>query len=265
MKWSAVITTYNSGAVVDGALTSLLSLPASEAPAEVAVVDNASEDDTIDVVSRYGNRVFLIRNQSNLGLSRANNIGSGMVSGDCILFLNPDTQIIPGTASALLSFTEKNRNAALLGPAMVNETGQLQSTARTWPSPAVLASRRTAFGRTAAGRKLIDRHMNAHMTTDSPARVPWLVGAAIWLTPSGRHGVGLMSTDYFLYFEDVEWCWRAWSRGMEVWFVPEARIKHVCRRESTGSRSALRHHLKSMLTFYLKHPGVLTGSGPEKP
>lgn len=263
MKWSAVITTYNSGSVIGKALDSILSLSALEAPANIVVVDNNSSDNTIDILESYGNNIFVTFNNANMGLSKANNIGAASAEGDSIFFLNPDAELLSGAVSALADFQQRHPDSALLGPMMVDDHGTPQSTARTWPTPAVVAARRTGLGKTPWGRRLSEDHMYRY-SGEKPVKTDWLVGAALWLTPLGRRRTGLMSESYFLYFEDVEWCLRAWKRKMEVWYVPSAVIRHVCARDSiTGSR-ALKHHLRSMIRFFLNHPATAAGFGPGK-
>ncbi|HPR21618.1 MAG TPA: glycosyltransferase family 2 protein [Candidatus Sabulitectum sp.] len=262
MKWSAIITTYNSGSVIGRALESILSLEPDEKPVDIVVVDNDSKDHTAEVLKDYADRVNFVRNKTNLGLSKANNIGAGQARGDSLFFLNPDTEVLPGAVRTLFSFQESHPRAALLGPGMEDWNGVLQPTARTWPTPPVIAARRTFIGGTPAGARLSAGHLRSYHREDSPVRPHWLVGAALWLTPEGRKRVGLMSESYFLYFEDVEWCHRAWRRGMEVWYVPEARIRHVCSRESSRRKGALGLHLRSMTRFLLTHPLTALGLGP---
>lgn len=259
MKWSAVITTYNSCSVVERAVESILSLDSEEAPSDIVVVDNNSEDNTVDILSAYANNITLRVNRENLGLSRANNIGAELAQGESLFFLNPDVEILPGAVSELYDFQMDHPAAAIIGPGMIDASGRLQSTARTWPTPWIVASRRTRFGNTAAGKKLSDDHLNRFFSREMPVRPHWLVGAALWLTPQGKERVGFMSENYFLYFEDVEWCARAWKRNMEVWYVPSAVIRHVCRRESSSGGEALKHHMKSMLRFFFTHPGLSAG------
>jgi GT2 family glycosyltransferase len=261
MKWSAIITTYNSCSVIGEALDSILSLDPGEYPADIVVVDNNSSDNTVDVLKTYGNRIKLISNNTNLGLSRANNLGASSALGDSLFFLNPDVKLLPGAVTSLHSFQETHPSAGLIGPMMVDGNGVTQSTARTWPTPEVIAARRTGYGHTARGKRISHRHLNFFSSTD-PVSPHWLVGAALWLTPVGRQRVGLMSEKYFLYFEDVEWSLRTWKRNLEVWYVPSAVIMHVCRRESSSGGSVLKHHLKSMFRFLLSHPAVTLGMGP---
>jgi len=259
--WSAVITTFNSAATIEAALDSIQSLSGQEQPADIIVVDNLSQDNTVELVSnRHG--VKLIAGSKNLGLARANNLGAEAARGEYLFFLNPDAIVLPGAVTALVRFSLSRPEAALLGPAMTDQNNVLQSTARTWPSLLSIAARRTGLGKTGSGRRALEKHLNL-FNTDDPQPVHWLVGAALWLTPRGRSTVGLMNQAYFLYFEDVEWCRRAWIRGMEVWRVPEAVITHECRRQSAGtSGRAARLHFRSMIRFFATHPSAIIGKGP---
>jgi len=255
---SIVVTTYNSGGVVDGLFNSIAGLQAEEAPSEVVVVDNASSDNTLEVVGgRPG--VSVLPQSRNLGLSRANNLGASAASGTHLLFLNPDVRIRKGALKILMQTAESSPEAALLGPAMYDSRGRLQSTARTFPTLLDIALRRTPLGRSRWGEERLRRHLFP-VDTSSTVRVDWLVGAAMWLTPRGRKEVGTMSERFFLYFEDVEWCWRAASRRMDVLYVPAASMEHVPRRESaSGAGRVLWHHLASMVKFYAMHPGCSIG------
>ncbi len=262
MKWSAVITTYNSEHVIGSALESLHALPPAEKPVDIVVVDNASSDNTVGVVESCGFTVTKVLNSCNLGLSKANNLGAGAANGDSLLFMNPDVEVLPGAVTALYKLQETHPNAAIIGPAMTDENGVRQSTARTWPGLAVIATRRTILGKTRWGRRISSDHLTRFHKTPTPCTPHWLVGAAMWLTPAGRENVGLMSEKYFLYFEDVEWCWRTWQKSMEVWYEPEAEVRHVCRRESAAGGRTLKYHLCSMLRFVTAHPAVFLGRGP---
>jgi N-acetylglucosaminyl-diphospho-decaprenol L-rhamnosyltransferase len=253
---TVVITTYNSAAVIGASLASLLALPPDEAPAGITVVDNASSDDSAAIAESFPG-VAVIRYGRNAGLARANNLGAAGAGPGSILFLNPDTVILPGAFAALATFEEEHPDAAILGPATIDARGAIQSTARTFPSLLDIALRRSFLGRIPTSRSKIARHLHPVDGT-APARVDWLVGAALWLTRRGREKVGLMSEDYFLYFEDVDWCWRARESGMEVWLVPDAVIRHECARESASRPGrALWHHLRSMVRFFSRHPSAL--------
>lgn len=255
---SVVITSFNSASTLRDTIESLIRLDITESPYEIIVVDNASYDDSAEIAEGYS-QVTLLCCSSNLGLARANNIGAGKASGSSILFLNPDTVILPGALHILMNFQLNHPNAALLGPMMIDSDGIIHSTARTYPTLLDIMLRRTPLGKLPGSEKHLRKHLNP-AGTDKPSIVDWLVGAAMWLTPAGRERVGLMSEKYFLYFEDVEWCIRAAEAGMGVWYVPEAVIRHDSRRASAGgSATALWFHLQSMVRFFSEYPRAMIG------
>ncbi len=258
LNLSVVITTYNSEATMADTIESLLRLGIAESPCEIIVVDNASSDDSVKIAEHY-DQITLLRSPENLGLAKANNMGAAAASGSSILFLNPDTVIQPGALAVLMNFQQKHPNAALLGPSMIDVDGTIQSTARTYPSLLDIILRRTPLGKLPISEKHLKKHLSTALP-NTPSKTDWLVGAALWLTPAGREKVGLMSEKYFLYFEDVQWCMRAASAGMGVWYVPEAVIMHAGRRESAGGfGKALWFHLRSMVRFFCEYPCAMIG------
>ncbi|HOZ18168.1 MAG TPA: glycosyltransferase family 2 protein [Candidatus Fermentibacter daniensis] len=258
---SVVITTYNSSRTIAGCLSSLLDLDPCEIPRRIVVFDNASSDGTPGLCASFRD-VRTVRCERNLGLARANNIAAGLCGPGPVLFLNPDVIVRPGSISRLEAFCSESDGIGIAGPRLLSADGRIQSSARRFPDPSAIAARRTPWGRTRAGRAAIERHM-PHNPDDNPTPVDWLVGAAMFVTARGREAFGLMSERYFLYFEDVEMCWRAWENGFEVWHVPDAVMEHESRRESAGRPGrALWLHLRSMLRFYSDHPGALTGRCP---
>lgn len=258
LNLSIVITSFNSALTLADTIESLLKLDVTEAPREIIVIDNASSDRSACIAESY-DKIKLLRSSENRGLATANNMGAREASGNSILFLNPDTVILPGALHTLMKFEKKHPEAAILGPAMVDSNGIIQSTARTWPTLLDIALRRTFLGKLPGSERRLQKHLNP-VDTDQPAMVDWIVGAAMWLTPAGRKKIGFMSEKYFLYFEDVQWCIRANKAGMAVWYVPEAVIRHDSRRASAGgSVKALWYHLKSMVRFFSEYPCAITG------
>lgn len=257
--FSIVITTYNSASTLKDTLLSIQGLEDSESPAETVVVDNASEDGSAEIAEKFSG-VRLIRTEKNLGLARANNIGASKVSGESILFLNPDALLKPGTPSKFMYFENNHSNAALLGPRIIDSGGRWQSSARGYPTLLDIALRRTPMGKLPCFQSRLKKHLFP-VSENTPAAVEWLSGAALWLTAAGRDRVGLMCEKYFLYFEDVQWCMRANRTGMEVWYVPEAVVIHDGKRESSrGFSKALWFHLMSMIRFFCEYPCALIGS-----
>jgi len=257
---SVIITTYNSSRTLGRCLGSLLDLTGGDAPRSIVVFDNASSDGS-EAIARGFRGVRTVRSDRNLGLARANLAAAGLCGPGPVLLLNPDVIARPGSVSALSDFCGSHPGVGIAGPSLLSPEGLVQHSARSFPGPAAILARRTPWGATPAGRAAISRHLPP--PADRPVPVDWIVGAAMWITRGGRERFGLMSPRYFLYFEDVDLCWRAWESGSEVWLVPGAVMEHVSRRESAGRPGrALLLHLRSMLRFYSDHHGALFGRRP---
>lgn len=253
---SVIITTFNSAGTLGNTLSSIATLPEEESPFEVILVDNHSDDNTISIAQTYPD-IAITRLPENTGLAHANNTGARQATGKSILFLNPDTELLPGSLSSLKAFETNHPNAGLLGPAMIDMSGNPQSTARSFPAFSDILFRRTPLGKLSCAKDRVESHLRP-VDTSIPAQTDWLVGAALWLTKTGRDKVGLMSDKYFLYFEDVEWCRRMHDAGLDVWLVPESVIKHISRRESSKTFGrAFWHHLHSMAIFYSDYPDMI--------
>lgn len=257
---SVIITTYNSSGTLGRCLESLLDLSGGDAPRAIVVFDNASSDGS-EAIARGYRGVRSVGSRRNLGLARANGIAAGLCGPGPVLLLNPDVIARAGSISTLSDFCGSRPGVGIAGPRLLSADGSIQHSARRFPDPASILARRTPWGATKAGRAALSRHL--HPQADRPSPVDWIVGAAMWVTAEGRERFGLMSPRYFLYFEDVELCWRAWESGSEVWLVPGAEMEHVSRRESAGRPGrALLLHLASMLRFYSDHHGALFGRRP---
>ncbi|MDM7992864.1 MAG: glycosyltransferase family 2 protein [Candidatus Fermentibacter sp.] len=257
---SVIITTYNSSGTLGLCLRSLLDLTGDDAPRAIVVFDNASSDGSF-AIARGFRGVRAVGSDRNLGLARANGIAAGLCGHGPVLLLNPDVIARPGSISTLSEFCGSHPWVGIAGPRLLSPDGLIQHSARSFPDPASILARRTPWGATPAGRAATARHLPPPV--DRPSPVDWIVGAAMWVTAAGRERFGLMSPRYFLYFEDVDLCWRAWESGSQVWLVPGALMEHVSRRESAGRPGkALLLHLASMLRFYSDHHGALSGRRP---
>jgi N-acetylglucosaminyl-diphospho-decaprenol L-rhamnosyltransferase len=255
---SVVIVTYNSAQAIGSTLDSLAALPGPERPLQIIVVDNASKDDSAGIASsRPG--IEVLRSAENKGLAAASRMGAAVAGGSSLLLLNPDVIVREGSLASLSAFASSHPSAGVLGPSLLGTDGSIQSTARTFPSLASIAGRRTFLGRLPALGRAVDAHLHP-VAPEAPGTSDWLSGAALWLPPRGRALLAGFSPRYFLYFEDVDLCWRCWESGLEVWYVPSSVMVHLCRRESAGRPGkALWLHLRSMLRFFADHPQAAFG------
>lgn len=256
---TAVIVTYQSSGVIEACLRSLAGM-------RVIVVDNASTDGTAAIVRRGFPDVQLVQRSHNGGLAVAVNEGLRHAGDDDVLLLNPDTVVQPNAIAVLERYLATCPRAAIVAPRLLNPDGSVQESIRTFPTPLTMAARRSLFGSSLLGRQIASRHLLRLRSDDEAGPIPWALGAAILIRRSAIEAVGGMDEWFFLYNEDIDWCYRMWHAGWEVHYVPQADVMHAYQRASTGRlldrEPATRHHWVSVIKLFVRHPVMLVGSSP---
>jgi GT2 family glycosyltransferase len=218
-------------------------------PLEVVVVDNASEDDAIEEVVGSFPEVILLRNIHNLGFSRGVNQGIRRSTGQYILAVNPDTRLPAEGIGPLLSFAEekyRSDHAGIVGCKLLNEDGSLQYSAGRFPS-----LRRTIgdFFRRKNRRKYELKDFG------EPVSIDWVSGACFLIRRELLDSIGLLDEDFFLYYEEVDLCFRARQQGWEIFYYPHTSVFHFyphCSRHCDHDFVPVEIR-RSHLTFYRKH------------
>ncbi len=223
---------------------------------EVLVVDNASQDGSADMVASEFPGVRLVRNTENVGYSRAVNQAIHAATGRFVLTLNPDIEVLPGSIDALLEHMAQHPKTGIAGGKLLNPDGSLQYSCRTFYTFSTLLFRRTPLGKIFPKSRVIRDHLMLDWDHQSAREVDWMLGACLMVRSEAIREVGLMDERFFMYFEDVDWCYRMKQHGWNVMYVPDAVMKHVHRRESAAGggfgNQRLRAHLHSMFRFFDK-------------
>ncbi len=252
---SVAIVSYNTKSDLVRCLATIRE-SGSRCSLEVLVVDNASSDGSADAVAREFPHVQLVRNAENAGYSRAVNQAIHAAGGRHVLILNPDIEVIPGSIDALLAHMSAHPRTGIAGGKLLNSDGTLQYSCRTFYTVSTLLFRRTPLGRLFPKSRVVREHLMLDWDHASTREVDWMLGACLMVRAEAIREVGLMDERFFMYFEDVDWCYRMKQHGWSVMYVPDAVMKHVHRRESaTGgglSNRRLRAHLNSMFRFFDK-------------
>jgi GT2 family glycosyltransferase len=227
---TVAVVTWNSADLIVGCLESLGGVRAIST--EIHVVDNASSDDTVELVRRRFPAVRVIRNDENLGFAAACNESWEHARGRYWMLLNPDAEVGPGALDDLVAFMDRHPAAGLATPTIVDVDGRPQTSADLVPSVtrALVEAFRvdkllpaTFRGRMAFGS---DR------TAAAPLRVGWACGAALIARADAVEECGPLSERFFMYGEDLEWCLRIGRAGWQIWCCPDAIVMH---RGSTSS------------------------------
>lgn len=253
MKLSIIIVSYNSLAVLKPCLESLAAQSLAR-ESEIIVVDNASADGCPGMVARDFPSVRLIANSENVGYSKGVNLGIRAAKGDFFLILNPDTVVGERAIETLLDFMEARTDAGIVGPKLVFFDGTIQYSCRRFYTWRVLLLRRTFLGKIFKKSKAVGRHLMLDYDHATTREVDWILGACMLVRRQAVESVGLMDERFFLYFEDVDWCYRMKQKGWKVFYHPQSAITHGYARDSAQSvlnRSFLAH-LASLVRYYEK-------------
>jgi len=256
---SVIIVNFNQENFLFNNLCSLRG-EVSHLRSEVIVIDNNSKVCPWERIKSIGIQdLKFIANKKNLGLSKAVNQGIKLSSGKYILILNPDIRVKKGALEKMIGFLEENPKVGLIGPKLVYADESIQYSARRYPCFLDLFLNRSVFKKTKWAQNRLNRYFLKDKDLTKPCPVPWVLGAALMVRKEAIKEVGLMDERFFLYFEDVDWAYRFWQKGWEVWYFPYAEMVHFYQRLSDKGSIILSLfsplfwiHLSSAFKFYCK-------------
>ncbi len=217
---------------------------------EVLVVDNASDDGSPDLAAKRFPAVKLVRNRENLGFAKANNRGLGLSRGEFVLFLNPDTVIFPGALDRLSDALCQDIGLGAVGPALLGGQNAFQ----------VSFGGKVNFFRELIQKSVLNawwrRRLPGYKSKRSAA---WVSGACLMTSREVLEKTGGFDEKFFLYFEDIDLCYRIREQGFQVVFLPEARVFHAGGVSTSEAPYFSRlEYRKSQLYFYEKHNSRLS-------
>jgi len=229
---------------------------------EVIVVDNHSQDNSWPLLRKEFPGFILIGNPSNVGFGRAVNQGFRMAQGKYILILNPDVTMLPGSAEKAIHFLEEHPEVALLLPKLLNPDGTLQFSCRTFPNFPAFFYRRTPLGKFFPNHKVIREHLMLDWEHDEVREVDWGMGACMFLRREDLKDKNIFDERFFLYFEDIDLCFRLKDEGRKVIYYPESIMVHCHARESVRGFITLNwakwELYKSVFKFFFKRRTLRT-------
>jgi len=254
MQLSIIIVCWNVRAELLNCLRSILANPPG-CVYEIIVIDNAGSDGTADAVRRQFPAVKLIANDENRGFAAANNQGLESARGRYIFFLNPDTIIKNNSIDILLDYMQRNPEVAVCSPRLVFEDGRIQMTVRRYPSYTGALHRHTFFKVLGIFKPAYNKWLMKDFSYNEVAEVEQVIGAALMVRKEVLDNVGPMDDkNFFMYYEEVDLCYRIKQAGWRVMFVPDAEIIHLAGR-SSGQVPVEKTimAMTSLLKFFKKH------------
>lgn len=255
MDLSIVIPNWNGRELLADCLESLRRTR-GDLEIETIVVDNASNDDSVEFLRRHFPEVRLRVNRSNDGFARACNQGVEMGSAAYVLLLNSDTILQAGAIQSLLELARAHPEAAVVGAQLRNADGTFQSSYSPFPDLRVECMIVTGLGRVLYGAPYpCPRHAEAER---GPQRVDWVGGACILVRRDAWAAMRGLDEGYFMYSEEMDLCYRLHAAGWQVWYEPAAVVVHLGGGSSAklGARSEAMLY-RSRVRFYSLHHGPL--------
>jgi GT2 family glycosyltransferase len=225
MELSIIVTNYRNPQLLKVCLDSIKKY-ANEIAYELIVADGETQEDTETMMREEYPEAKFFPFEKNVGFQALLKKGIENSQGEYLLLLNGDIIVAENSISQLLNYMKENSSIGMLGPKLLNFNGTLQFSCFRFYKPLTIVYRRTFLGRLPFAKK----HLNMFLMTDydhtSVKEVDWLMGSAIMISRKALKKVGLMDPQYFMYFEDVDWCRRFWDNGFKVVYYPLALMHH---------------------------------------
>lgn len=229
---------------------------------EIIVVDNASNDGTVEMLRAYYGHCRLISNQNNRGFAAANNQAAAIASGECLLLLNSDAFVQQDAIEQMVLVLERMANVGIVGPRLLNEDGSIQESHGNY---------RTAIS------TIVEMLIGA-LRLPEPARLllsktdvlregqvaGWLTGACLMIRRGVYRELGGLDENYFFASEDEDLCARSQKAGWDIYFTPQAEVTHALgasRRKYSGTPHEIQSKCRDMLQkryFLRKHRGIIS-------
>lgn len=253
MKLSVVIVSYNVKHYLSQCILSLQKA-LKNIDSEVIVVDNDSQDGSVDYIRSLYPEVLVIANYCNLGFSKANNIAISRAKGEYVLLLNPDTFVAEDTIANVLSFMDSHPAAGGAGVMMYNADGILaMESRRGLPSPMTAFYKMVGLCKRYPTSRRFGKYYMGYLPWDSPQQIEVISGAFMMLRHKAIDEVGMLDEDYFMYGEDIDLSYRLLKGGWQNWYLPYPILHY--KGESTKKTSFAYVHVfyNAMLIFLRKH------------
>lgn len=220
---------------------------------EIIVVDNASTDGSQEMVRQQFPHVCLIANLENVGFARANNQAMSVSNGRYMLLLNSDALLSANAVQTMIDLAEAKPQAGIVGAQLLNPDGSFQASHAPFPNLGQEFLILSGLGRMFYGRWYPSRGPEEDK---GPQMVDYVGGACLLVRRETVEEVGGLDEGYFMYAEEVDWCYTMREKGWQVWYQPAAKVIHLGGGSSRNRRTQREADLyRSRVRFFRKYYG----------
>lgn len=254
MDVSIIIVNYNTKDLTQQTIQSVIDTT-HKIKYEIILVDNASSDGSVEAVRENYSNVKIIVNDDNLGFSKANNIGMKESSGKYILLLNSDTKVLEECIDKCVDYIERHKEIGALGCKINLANGELDHACkRGFPTPEASVYYMLKLDKIFPKVKKFGRYRMSYLPDDEIGEVDSLTGAFMLGRRDVIDKIGGLDEEFFMYGEDLDWCYRIKEAGYKIMYYPEAKIIHYKGQSSKKKRKKTIYEFhRAMYLFYNKH------------
>lgn len=231
MHISVAIVTYHSAAEIGPCLESI-ARETRDYTCQVVIVDNASVDDSsrsittaIKHLTSKSLTFLFLENDENLGFTKALNQALVKCTGDLILILNPDTEMLNPCLSGLIAALEQDA-VGVVAPQLLNLDGSIQRSCRRFPNRSDVLLEVSGLSYLFPNSKVANRWKMGEFDHKTLRSVEQPQGAFLLFSRALLNEVGLWDESFPMFFSDVDWCYRIKQAGYDILFVPDSRVHH---------------------------------------
>ena len=223
---------------------------------EVIIVDNGSTDGSVEMLQQAFPQVRLIQNPTNVGVSKAYNQTFRAARGRYVACLNTDIIVLPSALLTMYRFLEDHPAVGAVGCKLLNADGSLQHSCGHTPTLLGLTMQSLGLSRLFPRNRFFARFLMTYWDHDKVRQVDQPAAACFMMRRQALEEVGLFDERFFVYFEDVDWCYRAKMAGWPIYFLPQAQVIHLGGRSSEQIFDVrIKTRYESQLRFFQKyHP-----------
>lgn len=254
MNLSIIIVNYNTKELLENTIQSVIETVKS-IKYEIIVVDNASSDGSIKMVKKQYPQVNLIENKDNLGFPKANNIGIKEAMGQYILLLNSDTKVLESCIQKCLDYMDRNFEIGALSCKLLLDNKKLDHACkRGFPTPKASLYYILNLHKLFPASNKFGQYTLNYLPIDEVNEVDAITGAFMMVRKEVINKVGPLDETFFMYGEDLDWCFRIKEAGYKVIYYPEAVTIHYKGGSSKKKRyKTIYEFHRAMYIFYNKH------------
>ena len=237
---------------------------------EVMVVDNSSSDNSAGIRKEFP-QVKLIENRENLGFARANNQAIKRSRARYFLLFNPDTSLKASSPHKMIKFMDNHPEVGIMGCKILNTDESIQPSNSSFPNlfteflrafqvkkliPGVGARERIGEKWSGMLGATLREYFRVYWDSERIREVDWVSGACLLIRRDAIEEVGLLDEDFFMYYEDADWCYRMRKKGWKTYYFPFFEVTHcIGESDSRFSSRTFIERQRSMYHYFKKHKG----------